>query len=198
MKWTHTRQLTALLGAMAIGIGCGEQAGPIAPAPGDAAPASLAFARRAKGPETVTVLERLQPVRGDHRATMTIGPEGGEIAIPEAGFRMLVPPGALATPASITVHALRGSAVAYEFGPHGLNFLAPVLIVQDLRETMAARDPWIRRSLSAGYFEDANTAFDPIDGSATITERRRVRVTLDLEAVIFEIVHFSGYLVATG
>lgn len=198
MKWTTTRQLSALLGVMAIGIGCGEQADPVSPAPGDAVPASPAFANRAKGPETVAVLERLRPVHGNHGATMTIGPDGGEIVIPETGFRMLVPAGALATPTSISVHALRGTAVAYEFGPHGLEFLAPVRIVQDLRETTAARNPWVRRSLSAGYFENASMAFDPINGSATITERMRARVTWDLEAVTFEIVHFSGYLVATG
>ena len=58
----------------------------------------------------------------------TIGPRGGRIEIAEAGVALTVPAGALTEPVEITVRAPAGAEMAFEFEPHGLQFLTPATI----------------------------------------------------------------------
>ena len=197
MMSTMKRRVAVLLGLMAMGVGCSDvPVAPLIPQTHDATGVSMA--KRAPGGEVVPVLERSRRLREEHSATVVIGPDGGEIALPNTGFRMRIPAGALAAPTAISVTAYRGRAVAYEFAPHGLQFLAPVVIQHDLAGTTAERDDAVRALLGAGYYPGGTTSINDEEGTATISERMGVRLTEDLTSVLFEITHFSGYLIATG
>ena len=192
-------RIAVLLGVMSVAVGCSDVV-PLAPslASSTAAATTVSAAKRSAKLEVVPVLERTRALGQLESTTITIGPEGGEITLPGAGFRMRIPAGALAEPTAISVAAHRGKAVAYEFGPHGIEFLAPVVIEQQLAGTNAERNPRVIRSLGAGYYPGGDASIDDATGTATIIERMGTHMSSDLSTVIFEITHFSGYLIATG
>src|SRR5687767_1532962 len=68
------------------------------------------------------VLERKTPLSEDITVTATIDEKGGSLSIPAAGFHLTVPQGAVKSKTKFTVTAIKGSLVAYEFGPHGIRF----------------------------------------------------------------------------
>jgi hypothetical protein len=55
---------------------------------------------------------------------------GGTLTIPEAGFTISFPAGALNQDIQITIIALSGASVAYDMFPHGLRFNKPVIATQ--------------------------------------------------------------------
>lgn len=199
MMRTRKRQIAVLL-AMSMGVGCSDLA-PLAPTP-DSGVGTAAEVSRARQPtndeQTIATLERLRPLKTSDSRTVIIGPAGGDIMLPRAGFRIHIPPGALTASTAISVTAHPGRAVAYEFGPHGLQFLVPVQIHQDLEGTTAEKSPELRQSLAAGYFENGAASIDDAAGVAVITERLRTTLSEKDMAVFFEITHFSGYILATG
>lgn len=166
---------------------------PVAPAPPSAveAPRGALLGLVALTP----VLERREALAQPITVKALIGPEGGTIAIPEAGFKVVIPRGAVASPVSFEATALAGNAVAYTFEPHGLRFAKPLQATQDLRGTEWLGLPLL--NLRAGYFKD--------DGQLD-TQRSLVKLdellplTLDLLRLQarFNIEHFSGYVVSTG
>ncbi len=120
---------------------------------------------------------------------------GGHIDIPELGFRLDVPAGALpADSMVISVTALAGRTVAYEFEPHGTNFLKPLTIHQDLPGRLASllgASP----TYVGGYFKNASQV-NSNTGAATVNET--FTTSLLSNQISFDITHFSGYMVATG
>jgi hypothetical protein len=142
---------------------------------------------------TVTVLQRLTPLSDDITRTEVIDSDGGLIVIPRAGFLLYVPRGALDQPTTITVTAVQGSAIAYEFEPHGLVFNRRPFFVQDLGVTAAA-SRLLGTGFTGAYFESRDE-ISPI-GSAAVHELLPTRVGLFSQTVLFPIKHFSGYLVA--
>ncbi|MGV3709064.1 MAG: hypothetical protein ACO1Q7_09490 [Gemmatimonas sp.] len=120
---------------------------------------------------------------------------GGAIDIPETGLRIEIPAGAIPRDTmTITVTALAGRSVAYDFQPHGTTFLKPLAFRQSLTKTT-----WfqaiLKPTLSGGYF--ANTAqVDPTTGIALLNEVLPLTI-LNNEAR-FNIFHFSGYMVSGG
>lgn len=155
--------------------------------------------------DTVYPLKRLKELQYDLTASAVIGPEGGAIKIFEAGGKIEIPRGALTEPTLITMTALKGWNVAYEFQPHGLVFLptdAGVKITQDLKPTYAARDDrWIANA-EAGYFESADTSFiGQYRLFAYASELRPAEVEelkRNARTIRFWVTHFSGYLVSSG
>ena len=152
--------------------------------------------------DTVFPLKRRKALQYDLTQSMVIGPDGGEFKIYEAGFKINVPKGALSAPTLISVTALKGWNVAYEFQPHGLVFLDTVKITQDLRPTWAYHeDAWLRNA-EAGYFEDRDTSFiGNYRLFAYASELRPVEVDntrQNARVLRFHITHFSGYLVSSG
>lgn len=144
--------------------------------------------------QQVRVLGRRFPLARDVERSATIGWAGGTIVIPEAGAAFVVPSGALAQSTKITVRAVAGNSVAYEFEPHGLTFAVAPLIRQDLLMT-----DWLqlkRPVLHGGYFTD-RSALDPLRGVANVQELIPTRSTLD-NFLLFRIWHFSGYLVSSN
>ena len=140
------------------------------------------------------VLERTKPLAMDITVSAVITPEkGGTLSIPAAGFALTVPAGAVRTKTTFTVTAIKGSLVAYEFGPHGTKFLKSLQARQDLRPT-----EWgllNLRSLVAGYFVD-RSALDLTNATALVSEVLSGTISPLTQQFTFKIDHFSGYVVA--
>lgn len=140
----------------------------------------------------VTSLQRLVPLPGDISRSATVGPEGGTIRIPETGFRLDIPRYALGEPTVITVTAVSGSAVAYEFEPHGITFDRPLVISQDLGVSGIVSDLFGRRFRGA-YFRSRDEL--RADGTALVHEIEPTLLDLLSTSVRFPVSHFSGYIV---
>jgi hypothetical protein len=150
--------------------------------------AAAAAARAAVGISRDTTIGRSVSTR------IVVGPAGGSYTLP-GGLRVTAPAGLFDTATTLTVTALPGRLVAYEFQPHGLVFRKPLVLQQELRGTN-----WASRAsatLQVGYFESAADV-SVTDGRARI--REFLPVVLDPQAprVQFEVHHFSGYMVTWG
>jgi hypothetical protein len=186
-------RLVALVAVAAFAVACATD-GPTTPV-FDAGRTGPARAVLGNTSITVTTLQRATPLASPISVSKTIGPLGGVIAIPAAGLSVTVPPLAVAKGTSITVTALAGRAVAYEFAPHGLQFTLPLIAVQDLSKTnTTGLDLSL---LSAGYFLNS-TDINSLTGTAKVSELFNVNATLSPLSAVWSIPHFSGYLVATG
>lgn len=205
-------RLASLLGFVFLS-GCGDP-GTTAPAPRPDAPAAAAqdAGRSSAGligdlagelpiigpllaPDTVVVLQRDVALPAAITVTQVIGSGGGRVVIPAAGLRVDFPAGALAAPTPITVTALAGRNVAYEFAPHGLTFAKPVTFRQDLEPTVLTRWTAPLVQLKGGYFK---SQADLLTRLLRAIVYELLPATTDLEnmEVRFDIRHFSGYLVA--
>lgn len=162
-----------------------------------APPLASAGANRSLLPATVNVVNRDQPLASSLSASAVIGAFGGRLSLPGAGLSVVVPAFAIASPTRITVTAVAGRQVAYEFEPHGIRFLVPLQVTQALTGTSAMRGGLLPKPLIAGYFADPSD-LDPLAGTGIVTEILGTSVSLLTKSVTFPIWHFSGYLVATG
>ena len=143
-------------------------------------------------PTTVTPLERNSALAAPLTASATIGVLGGALAIPGAGITVVVPPLAVSSPTNISVTALAGSNVAYQFEPHGIRFHVPLVVTQNLTNTQAGSGGLVNPlSLYVGYFPDS-------DNITSVTELLNIGVNLFNQSATFTVWHFSGYIVATG
>jgi hypothetical protein len=192
MRYRSLRTLTvAVIGGLLIN-GCGTHDSPLAPeavlAPNSAASASLL----GLSTTTVTALQRTTPLAKPITTSAYIGALGGKLAISGAGLTVVVPPLALTSTKLITVTALAGSNVAYDFGPSGTKFLVPLVVTQDLRNTQAKSGGLINPlSLFVGYFPDDKNIL-------SVTELLNLNVNLLNQTAVFTVTHFSGYIVASG
>jgi len=140
----------------------------------------------------VTPLLRSQPLPEPVSASAVVGPLGGTLSLPSAGLLVVVPPLALPSEQKITVTAVAGSNVAYEFAPHGLKFNLPLVVTQNLSGTQASRNGLVNPlSLFAGYYPDSTK-------QTSITESLNVNVNLLNQVATFSVWHFSGYILASG
>ncbi|MGQ0646079.1 MAG: hypothetical protein ACT4P7_00820 [Gemmatimonadaceae bacterium] len=188
-----------VLSGMLVVAACGGDA--FAPAPQIAAPAAadaglvgdlLGGVGNTVGKLLqVKVLERKQEVKSAIVVKKTIGRAGGIIEIPQTGMRFVIPPGALDKDVAISVTAIKGKQVAYEFAPHGLTFKVPTVFQQNLSYTNALLG--LDLGLQGGYFKDVSQ-LDPRKGTALVDEIIRA---LSIGGwVSFPVDHFSGYLVS--
>lgn len=127
-------------------------------------------------------------------ATVTVGTAGGTITLPGAGLTVVVPQGALTAPTAITVSAPAGTAVWYDFQPHGIKFATPIKLTQDLRNTNYSS--LLSPELKGAYMVDGSQ--DGTTNTALVSEV--ISTTLDLfrTKVTFPVRHFSGYMVSWG
>jgi hypothetical protein len=109
--------------------------------------------------------------------------------VPGTGLTVVVPPLALSSKQIITVTALAGSDVAYEFAPHGLKFPVPLVATQKLNSTDAGSGLIDPKLLFVGYFSDATK-------DNLVSEL--LNVSISAGTAVFPIWHFSGYIVASG
>jgi hypothetical protein len=142
-------------------------------------------------------LLRTTPLRAAVSASFVVKGAGGRFEVPGTGLSIQVPAGALPKdqPLTITVTALAGDLVAYEFEPHGTQFNKPLQLTQDLRATN-----WQRRlaaTLDVGYFAsraDVNLA----QKTALVREALPTGLGLNGTHVEWDVSHFSGYMVSWG
>lgn len=143
-------------------------------------------------PTTIVPLHRTTALAASEHVSATIGLLGGTLRLPAAGLTLVVPPLAIMSPTKVTAKALAGLDVAYEFSPHGLRFLAPVVAVQDLRDTDAASsgsiDPLL---LFVGYFPNSVHL-------TRVTELLTLDVNLLGQTSTALLWHFSGYVWSSG
>ena len=104
------------------------------------------------------------------RASATVGPLGGTLSLPGAGLLVVVPPLALSSRQTITVTAVAGSNVAYEFAPHGLKFNLPLVVTQNLGVTQAGANGLVN---PLSLFARLLPRLDQADVDHGIAERQR-------------------------
>ena len=137
----------------------------------------------------VAVLGRALPLSSDVTVGAAIGPAGGTLTIPATGFTLVVPRGAVTGVVMFSVTAMAGASVAYDFAPHGITFKVPLQFRQSLVGTTALPG----MALMGGYFKD-NTQVDEDEQQAKVDESISIR--LESGSVVFDLWHFSGYLVS--
>lgn len=187
--------LLAAAGALAV-FSCAE---PTAPAQSSAAPSALLGLPLGGGgglvrvvDTTVTTLQRTVPLLADVSTSATIGPEGGTITLPETGFRLDVPKNAVLAPTTITVTAVAGSTVAYEFEPAGTVFAKRLVVTQDLGLTSIVAGT-LGADQHGAYFRSRDELFGT---SATVHELEPTTVDALSLTTRFTVGHFSGYVIA--
>jgi len=180
--------ITSAITAIAISGCAADATSPMAPA---AAPSQSLLGLLSQ-PTIVSPLLRNTPLPADISASTIVGVLGGNVSLPAAGLNVVIPPLAVAAGTRITVRAMAGSKVAYEFEPHGIRFGVPLIATQSLRDTQAQSGGLINPlSLFAGYFPDQTQP-------TSISELLNVNISLLNQTSIFSIWHFSGYIIATG
>ncbi len=149
-----------------------------------------------------TVLKALTrdvPLGADITVQATIGPEGGTFAIAEAGLKVIVPAGAVASPTVFTATAHRGDMVAYEFGPHGTRFATALKMQQELKGTSwyKAENQLVKPEV--GYFAERSDLNEVLDvGLVSEVLPADIYVELTGSKLRFDVWHFSGYMVSSG
>lgn len=141
---------------------------------------------------TVVALRWRTPLRNDITRRAVIGPEGGSISIEELGFEFTMPEGAVAVPTPVTVVAVAGSVVAYEFEPHGIRFEERATFSQELEYTELTSVLGV--VMQGAYFKSRDDISR--DGTARVSELIPTRLDYFPLRVKFPIKHFSGYIVA--
>jgi hypothetical protein len=141
-------------------------------------------------------LERDRPIgQPITRSFVVTRSNGGRIEIEEAGLRVDVPSGAIATNSlNITVTVLPGKAIAYDFQPHGTKFLKPLAFRQDLEGTTWDHSNF-KGTLNGGYFKDTRQ-LNLLSGLAILDELFPIEIKT--HEARFNINHFSGYMVSGG
>ena len=139
---------------------------------------------------TVNVLTRLPvDLLSPQSARKTIGKSGGVIEMKAHGLRFVVPPGALDRDVAITITALSGGVVAYDFQPHGLQFKKPASFEQNLGLSLVLPG----QKLGGGYFKSDGQV--DIEGQKAVIDEA-LKATRKNGWLTFPVRHFSGYLVS--
>lgn len=168
---------------------------------------SLDFQLRS-GPSGFVTIRVVQKAQAD--AAAIIGPAGGVLTVaapgsPLAGFRLVVPPGALTTEVALSIASISGlelpnnptkqdasTCYAFELLPDGMRFYKPV--VMEL--------PWPDRdgdSVVDGTNLPVNTAqLFYLDGVISQYVRRDASVDVDRHLYLAETSHFSKWILGVG
>ena len=144
----------------------------------------------------VTALVRSEPIRQAQTRSYTIrSATGGTIEWRDVGLKVIVPAKAFsAREMTITVSTIPGDVVAYEFGPHGVQFDRPLTIVQDLNGTVFSR-LGLGTRLRGAYFRSVDQ-INEADNTVLVDEFQPTKLDLFRSQVRFDVSHFSGYMVS--
>ena len=144
-----------------------------------------------------TGITRDVPLARNLTTTLNVPAAGGNFEVPGTGLRIIVPGGALrGNGIKITVTALAGPMIAYNFEPHGTVFALPLLMSQDVAATSYTRLS-DKGAVEVGYFSD-NTKLDTAGNQALIGEFLPASPDWTGKHLRFHVRHFSGYMVASG
>jgi hypothetical protein len=213
LRTLHSRSFATIAMAVIAVIlaACSDGAVPSAPAAArSAAPEIVDALARANAiafsfPESYIAqgLLREKPLARAVTVKQVIKSGGGHIDVPGTDFRLEIPKGAFsAASTTFTVTALPGSAVAYNFEPHGAQFRVPLKFVQKLDHTNLRGlklPPGFQPEIGGAYFADAGM-IDPVTGIAVVSEMMPADIvaTWSGKELSFPIWHFSGYMASTG
>jgi len=173
---------------------CSDVTAPAAPVPSAQSASLLGGLIGGLTQQTVAPITRNTPLANDVSWSFTVGSGGATSSNPAVGLTISVPSGAVSAPTTITVTALKGSAVAYAFAPHGLQFGRNVTLTQKLQGTSAGSE--LLPQLTGAYFADNDDLLD--NGLALVSEVLTGLLNPLTKTFSFPIKHFSGYLVASG
>lgn len=138
-------------------------------------------------------LARTQPITRTLTASARFTAKGGTLVIKELGVTLTVPANALPRDTmTITMTALPGALIAYEFEPHGTVFRTPLTLSHKLKSI--TYDPTTDGRFG-GHFTDRSKV-DELKGLVSITETASPFIRGG--SISFEIGHFSGWMVSTG
>ena len=139
-------------------------------------------------------VKRNTPLAQDVTWTFVAKPIGAVSSNSSVGLTIVVPPGAVDSYQTITVTALKGSAVAYRFEPH-MEFDRKVVLTQDLRGTSAGGLLNLT-ALKGAHFD--GDVLDFVNGQVKVTEVVPALLSWLTKTVSFGVDHFSGWIVASG
>lgn len=122
------------------------------------------------------------------------GPNGAVSSNWATGLTIAVPRGALGSNVTITVTAVAGTAVAYAFEPHGLQFAKDVVLTQSLRATNLGVLNLVLPQ--GGHFEGSAPVFS--GPFALVNETSPGWLNLLQNSMSFPIRHFSGWIAGSG
>jgi hypothetical protein len=124
-----------------------------------------------------------------------IGPSGGTISIPETGFTMTFPAGAVKAPINITVTPDQ-DYVSYKMEPAGTQFSKEVTVTQSLAATELNGEA-LRNQLFAAYIAD-NVKLSGNVPVLYLLPSHTIFSGLIPQAHVWTITHFSRYMLASG
>lgn len=190
---TVSRSLFAAAAAF-LAAACSDPSLATAPVANSALSQHTASAVTTSGKSTaVSVLTRTKAI-DDVTVSATIGSAGGSIIVPSAGFTLTVLPNAVMVNTTFSVHALAGTAVAYEFEPHGTVFSVKPIFEQDLSKTNMKN---ISFALLEGAYFASSAQVDGSSNTASVDQFFSTGFAVD-GTLYFSLPHFSGYLVSSG
>ena len=138
-------------------------------------------------------LARTKPITSPITARARFTAKGGTLVIKELGVTLTVPANALPRDTmTITMTALPGSMVVYEFEPHGTVFRTPLTLSHTLKGTKY--DP-TRDGRFGGHFTDRSKIYE---------QKQQVLINETASPFIvggsisFKIGHVSGWMMSTG
>lgn len=167
---------------------------PVAPVASEQSSSNLLGLGGLLGLTTVAPITRNTPLANDVSWSFTVGSGGTTSSHSSVGLTVRIPSGAVGSPTVITVTALKGSAVAYRFAPHGLQFSRKVTLTQKLQGTSVGSE--LLPAVTGGYFANDEDLLD--NGLALVSELIAGLTNPLTKSYSFPIEHFSGYLVASG
>jgi len=143
----------------------------------------------------VPPVKRNTPLATDVSWTFVVGPDGAVSRNSSVGLMVSVPSGALSATTTITVTALKGSAVAYSFEPH-LEFARPVTLTQNLSGTSAGG--LLSLPLVSGAHFEGDRLSLTNSGLAIVNEVVPALANIFTRTASFNVDHFSGWILASG
>ncbi len=146
-------------------------------------------------PVVATSLERKEALADTVSATFIVTKAGGVFTVPGTGLDIWVQANTVSGDFPLTVKALPGKVVAYEFGPSGTKFPKSLIMIQDLKGTNY--DSRVGATFDAGYFSSLGDV-DAVRGTALIKERLQNMFDAESGKFYFAVNHFSGYMVSWG
>ena len=184
----------ALLASTVFAAACGDTDAPMGADTTDLKPELQAFFSTAPAPG-MSVLNRTVTLGQDYSDSGEFeDDESGWLRVPEAGIEVYIPEGALADEEDITLTALAGDAVAFEFAPHGLTFLKPIKVRVNVTDTEAEYMNGL--GLSNGAINDAIGVYYEYDANGQAVPLENFQIYWNNGWLEFWTNHFSGYAIA--
>lgn len=194
-RFTSARAILVIAAATFVACG-GDRALVVSPRLGSDAPPLGVVATPGGAP--VLPVRRQIPLMEDRSWSFDVGPGGTVVRDAATGLTVQVPAGAVASATHITVIALKGAPLAYRFEPHGLQFAAPVRLVQSLHGLKLTPELLGIPPLFGGYFANDSLPTDPVNGETRVLEVLPIRIDVKARTALLDVRHFSGYLVASA